>query len=323
MISVIIPVYNAEKYLIRCLESICTQTYSDLQIICIDDGSTDYSKEILFQYEQRDERFLVVNQKNCGVSNARNVALTFVKGEFFCFVDPDDWIEPNMLEFLLSLIQESESDIASCSYCYDSAFESKIISNKNSVNKQIFASKKFFKYIFKRDNYKAVGGYIWTRIYRTSSLIDRKSLSIKVRFDEDIFYGEGILFLTRAMLMTNKVSYSEKPLYHYCQNDLSAMHNPERRLYYGGSLKAYDRIIKLLQEENISMSVIVWVKRFYAYLASVLVEDEIKINSHEYDDYLKKEMNRYLLEYLITNLIYPNRIIRFFRLKKWIGNDYV
>ncbi len=99
-ISVIIPVYNTEKELPKCLKSICDQTYKDLEIICIDDGSTDGSSQVLDEFSMKDNRIKVVHQKNGGESNARNTGLKMASGEYIAFCDCDDWIDTDMYEIL-------------------------------------------------------------------------------------------------------------------------------------------------------------------------------------------------------------------------------
>ena len=102
VVSVIVPVYNVESYLERCLNSIIGQTFNNIEIICVDDGSTDRSGEILDRLMQTDSRIIVIHKKNGGLSSARNTALSFVKGKYVCFVDSDDWLENNAIEELVA-----------------------------------------------------------------------------------------------------------------------------------------------------------------------------------------------------------------------------
>ena len=115
-VSIIVPVYNVEKYLCQCLESLVHQTLTDIEIICVNDGSTDNSLGILNKYAQLDSRIKVFSQKNQGVSSARNLGLEKVNGEYITFVDSDDWIELNACEILYNTAQERNTDILLCSY---------------------------------------------------------------------------------------------------------------------------------------------------------------------------------------------------------------
>lgn len=111
-ISVIIPVYNVEKYLSQCLDSVINQTFKDIEIICVNDGSSDNSLEILKDYAQRDDRIIIKNfEENKGVSAARNWALNIAKGEYIYFIDSDDWIEKNYLEVMFKTIEQTGADI--------------------------------------------------------------------------------------------------------------------------------------------------------------------------------------------------------------------
>ena len=115
-ISVIVPVYKVEPYLRKCLDSIVGQTYQNLEIILVDDGSPDKCGEICDEYARRDERIQVIHQDNGGVSAARNAGLKKVTGEWIGWIDPDDWAEPDMFEYLLKNALEMEADIAVCSH---------------------------------------------------------------------------------------------------------------------------------------------------------------------------------------------------------------
>lgn len=113
-ITVIIPVYNVENYLERCLKSILYNTYTNLEIICVNDGSTDNSKKILEDYSKRDKRVVVINKKNAGVSSARNAGIKIATGEYIAFVDSDDWIHEKYFEYLIRGIDTA--DLVICNY---------------------------------------------------------------------------------------------------------------------------------------------------------------------------------------------------------------
>ncbi len=117
MISIIIPIYKTELFLRECLESVEKQTYTDFEVICVNDGSPDSSAAICQEFVSRDSRFILINQENGGVSSARNRALKEIRGEYVCFVDSDDIIEAHFLENLL--IQASDGAFAVCSYSRD------------------------------------------------------------------------------------------------------------------------------------------------------------------------------------------------------------
>lgn len=115
LLSVIVPVYKVEPYLRRCIDSIRNQTYQNLQIILVDDGSPDNCGAICNEYTKIDSRIMAVHQKNEGLSGARNNGLLFAKGEYIAFVDSDDWIHPTMYQTLITMMEENDLDMARCS----------------------------------------------------------------------------------------------------------------------------------------------------------------------------------------------------------------
>ena len=114
LISVIVPVYNVEKYLPQCLNSIINQTYKNIEVVLVDDGSTDDSGNICEEYKKNDERIIVVHQKNSGLSAARNVGIEISTGEYITFIDSDDYISPDYIENLYSALEQYSADIAIC-----------------------------------------------------------------------------------------------------------------------------------------------------------------------------------------------------------------
>ena len=124
LVSIIVPVYNAEKYLKKSIKSITSQTYKNIEIICIDDGSNDKSLEILHKFAGEDQRIRIIYKKNEGVSLARNTGLESAKGDFVLFVDSDDWIEKNLCETLLFYMEKKELDVVMCSYIREKGSES-------------------------------------------------------------------------------------------------------------------------------------------------------------------------------------------------------
>lgn len=116
LISIIVPVYNVEKYLNKCIDSIINQTYKNIEIILVDDGSTDNSGKICDEYLLRDSRIKVIHKNNGGLSSARNEGINISSGEYIGFVDSDDWVEPNMYEEMYKKILYSNADIVDCGY---------------------------------------------------------------------------------------------------------------------------------------------------------------------------------------------------------------
>lgn len=114
LISVIIPIYNMEHYLARCLDSVISNSYSQLELLCVDDGSTDSSLELLHRYAEKDSRIHIIAKENGGVASARNIGIERSQGEYLAFIDPDDFIHPQYFELLMAALRASDSDYAIC-----------------------------------------------------------------------------------------------------------------------------------------------------------------------------------------------------------------
>ena len=208
MVSVLVPVYNAEKYLRQCLDSIVNQTYQDLQVVIINDGSTDSSWNICQQYAAQYTLIETYTQDNQGVAETRNRLLSHIKGDYVLFVDSDDWIEPNMVEFLLSTLEGNQVDMVTCSMIRGNDV---II---DALNIEVW-NKETLIYEFLR--HVKFNGSFPNKLVKSSLL---KGLS----FRTDISYGEDALFMWQVIQNVNKVVITNNPLYHYRMNDDSISH---------------------------------------------------------------------------------------------------
>lgn len=214
MVSVLVPAYNVEKYIKRCLDSIISQSYDDLQIIIVLDGSEDRTQIICEEYASRDHRIELFCQKNKGVAAARNECLRHVKGDYVQFVDADDWIEPDLLEIQLRSIESSvDIDISFCGHDMRSA-ENDVIScsiNKESIWNLEDQKREFIIH-------KRITGMLWNKLFRTS-LFDGCS------FDEQFGYGEDAQMLWQLLKKSRNMILVPQILYHHCDNEdsISAM----------------------------------------------------------------------------------------------------
>lgn len=152
-VSVIIPVYNTAKYLPKCLDSVINQTYQNLEIITVNDGSTDNSKAILENYTQKDPRLKIITQKNQGLSAARNAGLKIASGNFVTFVDSDDFIKSKMIEKMLGALEKSDADVAVCSF--KEIFPNKTIKNFNNhrYSQKVFSTESALKAMLKEEGF--------------------------------------------------------------------------------------------------------------------------------------------------------------------------
>ena len=202
MISVIIPVYNVEKYIKQCLESILIQTYQDFEIICVDDGSTDNSLEILKQYAQKDSRFKILTRENGGAGLARNAGLEIASGKYIQFIDSDDWIEKNMFETMVQTAESNNADIVVCSSRKVDDFGN-ITETKNPnfpINLDKAPINKPFNYNEYSDDFFSICGVIvWNKLY-SRNLIEKNHL----RFHK-LIGPEDICFTCMAEVCANTI----------------------------------------------------------------------------------------------------------------------
>lgn len=216
MISVIVPIFNAESSLPRCLDSIVSQSFKDLEIILVDDGSTDGSSSICDDYACRDSRVRVIHQDNKGVVNARNVGLKEANGDYIFFTDSDDVLHPQMIDTLYSLILSGDYDF---SMCYgetvytapDSFSPLDDITNKKSLSQDTLLRNLFVIEFAERLQYQVV----WNKLYKRQLL---KNLFFTQTSAEDQFFN------TQVYLMTNSAILICLPLYYWIQNSSSITH---------------------------------------------------------------------------------------------------
>lgn len=210
MISIIVPVYNSEKYIDRCLDSILNQTYKDLEIVLVNDGSNDQSLKILENYALRDTRIKVVNQENKGVAAARNTGLDNATGDYILYVDSDDWIENNMVERMVEL--SANADIVFCGN--DNAVSPESVKKIIGITKEIWNKDKII-YEFLR--HKIMSGMLWNKLIK-------RSLTDGCRFNPKTGYGEDAEFLWQVLQNTNSMIVTNEILYHHVPDENSISH---------------------------------------------------------------------------------------------------
>lgn len=226
LISIIVPVYNMEKYLERCVNSVIAQTYGNIEIILVDDGSTDNSPAMCDAYARKDARVRVVHKSNGGLSDARNAGLAVAEGSYIGYVDSDDWIEPDMYEKMYHACADNGAPLAICRYACEAASDECKAADRAKIAKEygdngdngdecsdegsdvvLLSRDELLKiYIGGHDRY-IIYNSAWSKLYRRD-LVDGM-LFPKGRNSEDIMYT------TRAFCRLNRAAYIDKPLYHY------------------------------------------------------------------------------------------------------------
>lgn len=200
-VSVIVPVYNVEKYLKKCIDSLLIQTYEDIEIILIDDGSTDSSGEICDSYSKKDSRIKVIHKKNGGLSDARNKGLDLASGQWVTFVDSDDYVTKNYVERLLSLLIANNADISIATYTY---ITEKKYKNRETGELAVMTPEIAIKRLLMDDGFD-MGA--WAKMYRTEYFN-------KVRFPKGKLF-EDSLVTCQIIAQSNKVAFESKSVYFY------------------------------------------------------------------------------------------------------------
>ncbi|MBQ8572725.1 MAG: glycosyltransferase [Ruminococcus sp.] len=215
LISIIVPIYNIEKYLEECLQSLVQQTYKNIEIICVDDGSTDNSGEICKQFADSDERVIVISQKNKGAGAARNTALRMARGEYIGFVDSDDYVSKDMYQKLYDAIIKNDCDIASCNFC--NVFKNRIDAVEAKDNKSIYSNTEILKLTAVHWKYYIVCNKLFKR-----ELIDG------IEFPEGNSIDDGF-FTYQVFAKAKKIVWIEDVLYYYRQRKSSVMNEESRQ----------------------------------------------------------------------------------------------
>lgn len=209
-ISVVLPVYNVEKYLRQCLDSLANQTFGDFEVICVNDGSTDSSLNILEEYASKDKRFKIISQENKGLSGARNTGMECVKGKYLLFLDSDDWIELNALELLYAQSNNLDSEMIIFPYRYYNQETGKYDENDFTKLKMFDSS-----WDNKNFSYKDISEIVFRIPHESIKLYKVETLNkLAIKFPEGLNY-EDAYFFYRIFFKLNKISIIRTPIYNY------------------------------------------------------------------------------------------------------------
>lgn len=250
-ISIIIPVYRVEKYLSKCLESVLAQTFSDFEVLLIDDGSPDRSGLIGEKYATQDSRIKVFHKENGGVSSARNYGIGIAEGTYVAFCDSDDWVEPDWLETLYRQMCDYPVDLSVCG-----------LKKENEAGKILFTVDEQCVYIknreealltlFNGDGFYRYQGWVVNKLYKREILVRNG-----IEFNEEICYSEDRLFNFFYLLHCTSAIYSTEPKYHYLIRQNSAMisyhENEEYQEKYGSFMDAFET---MLSDRSVYSSVV-------------------------------------------------------------------
>lgn len=243
LVSIIIPVYNAEAFLPRCLDSVLAQTWRELEIILVDDGSADQSAAICREYRQRDARILVLEQENRGVSAARNAGLARAGGDYVTFLDADDWLEPEHIDLLVRSLEDHGADCAVCGYIMEwpAGPEGRGVTFSGVLTGAQALEKMLAPELFQ--------GFLWNKLFRLD-----KVLEWALRMPEDLTHYEDVVFCAGYFARCNAVRVEGKTTYHYRQHGASAIgHRKADARWLRGrmsALRALERVESLCTLPN-------------------------------------------------------------------------
>lgn len=235
-VSIIVPIYNIEQYLQKCVDSILKQTYKDFELLLVDDGSKDSCGTICDEYAAKDSRVRVFHKENGGLCSSRNYGLKHATGDWVCHIDGDDWVSPDYLEKLLNKAKADSADIATCDFYF--AFADKNI--------------EYTTYSWPKQGINALAEYIattWTTIWGS---LQKRSLYTENNFrsPENISYCEDFHLMTRLVSKARQVSKVDEPLYFYRQQPGSIMHNLSEKTMYD-EIWAYTDTIEYFKRKGV------------------------------------------------------------------------
>lgn len=211
-ISIIVPVYNVEEYLSRCIDSILSQTFSDFELILVDDGSTDGSGKICDEYVKQDERVVVIHKENGGQSSARNSGLKKLNGKYISFIDSDDWISSDYLEYLYSLIKKYKADVVSADYVI--TYENCVSFSSQANEKVITGTSEILQFYLKQDKMHGKNDFaVWGKLYK-------KEFFNEINFPVGTIYEDNIINF-KILKNCNCYVKSSKIIYAYFHRDKS------------------------------------------------------------------------------------------------------
>lgn len=249
-ISIIVPVYNVEKYVEKCIQSLINQSYKNIEIILVDDGSNDRSNKIIDEYAKVDSRILTIHQKNKGVSAARNAGLKVATGEYVGFVDPDDYVDYQMYETMLKKIELNMSDFAVCGF-------SKVteLSDKEEIfeiKDELLSPKKCVEDLFDFRGGYAIKPSVCNKLFRRDKIGDLK-------FDENIGISEDLKFVVQYILKCNSIVYVKQAFYKNLQRD-------------GSTTRSKGKAAQIIKTVEIDNFVYDEIKKIYPDLREIVLD---------------------------------------------------
>lgn len=271
MISVVIAAYNSEKYIAECLESVLTQTYRDMEIIVVDDGSTDCTWEIIQEYKNRDPRIVAIQQENQGPAAARNKAFDIMKGDYFTVLDSDDWIDKECYSMAIEAANTTNADMVIWGFqrfTEKSTVPQKAVTTPLGLSDVKTCRKLWLDFIYQEGH--RINPFPHCRLIRTSILRDRG-----LQLDSKLVRSEDFMLLCKIHFYCTKIFSMEDKMYlHYRQVEGSITHRYVPG-YFDMVLRIYDRLIQFAEENNVlNLECKKHIDRMLVYRLLLCVENE-------------------------------------------------
>lgn len=310
LVSIIIPAYNAEKTISECILSVLNQSYSNWELIIIDDGSADRTLEICTSYAKKDSRIIICTEKQSGVSSARNKGLNLAHGDYICFVDADDYIPSNSIQKRLEVIQGADMVFG----VYAIVGKKENINENKGIIPEHYSREEALKKIIVVEEL-GYQGYVWNKFFRKKILDD-----YEIKFAEDIAFNEDRLFCVEYILNCKKVNICKDNIYFYRINPNGAMASiasikDEDAEKYLSELEAFDRMLQLLKNNTVC---------YYLTAANAHMRTlQLKQLSHRCGINFKSLLNKKLLEYSIRALSAPKSVIPTIRKIKMVSHALI
>lgn len=291
-ITIIVPVYNVEDYLNRCVESILAQTHQNLQIILIDDGSTDASGEICDSFAQKDERVQVIHKSNGGPTSARKAGLAVAEGKYIGFVDGDDYIDPNMYEELLAYLLDTETDFVSsgCVIEVKSEIYTICLPKAEQVIRNFNQCETVSEYVLGEEGFGMEACVLWSKLYKRQFITDCYE-----KVPDTVSYGEDVCCTCHCMFKSSRFAFKRKAYYHYVIRDDSLTCRNEGAVIFTKVSDLYRHLSAIFEQYGCLAQVKTALDGFYIrYMLSLLEPWGVKQGTFYIPRYYYPSLNKVL-----------------------------
>lgn len=289
LVSIIVPIYNVEQYIEECIKSIVNQTLTQIEIILVNDGTKDDSINKIKKYIDNDDRIILINKENGGLSSARNKGLEIAKGDYILFIDSDDYIDTDMVQEMYESMSSNDLDIVMCGYkrvenekVYEvhPPIESNIIFNKEDI----------IKIVEQGHNTKSIW-FVWRNMYR-KDILTKNSLT----FNEDIKFGEDSVFNMNSFLSSNKIMSIDKCLYNYRLNPNSLTQSKHKPNLEENVMLQYCEKIKIVKDYNLNKGTTKKINIYFiVHSLNILIDNIYKGNNRDAVEKLKDIRKHYIV----------------------------